>query len=156
MWPLTLTHVTFDLDPYGNATRWSNEFFLAISFLMDFYSSDFFSSTDKRTDRRKATHKSPPCMSTGGLNEKGVLTGYIFFYQGNIFHGQGGGAMITVNQLNFAGIKFHGLQISLYFAHFNFTFWYLRIFPDKNVASQKYMYLPYLWSDFQNLTWPRN
>ena len=26
----------------------------------------------------------------------------------------------TVNQLNFAVVKFHGLQISLYFGHFNF------------------------------------
>ena len=43
----------------------------------------------------------------------------------------------TVNQLNFAAVKFRGLLISLYFAHFNFAFWYLRIFPDKNVASQK-------------------
>ena len=53
-----------------------------IFFLVDFYSSEFFSSqtdgqtdrqTDGQTDRRKATHKSPPCMGTGGLkNLKGV------------------------------------------------------------------------------------
>ena len=33
---------------------------------------------------------------------------------------------ITVNQLNFAAVKFRGLPISLYFAYFNFAFWYLR------------------------------
>ena len=43
----------------------------------------------------------------------------------------------TVNQLNFAAVKFGVLAIFLYFAHFNFAFLYLRIFPDKNVASQK-------------------
>ncbi len=46
-------------------------------------------------------------------------------------------AMNTVNQLNFAAVKFRRLPIFLYFAHFNFAFWYLRIFPDKNVTSQK-------------------
>ena len=45
--------------------------------------------------------------------------------------------MHTVNQLNFAAVKFRGLPIFLYFAHFNFAFWSLRIFPDKKVASQK-------------------
>ncbi len=50
-------------------------FFLVIFFLVDFYSSDFFSSqadgqTDRRTDRRKATHKSPLCMGTGGLKKQ--------------------------------------------------------------------------------------
>ncbi len=40
----------------------------------------------------------------------------------------------TVNQLNFAAVKFCALPISLYFAHFNFAFWYLRIFLDKKLA----------------------
>ena len=35
--------------------------------------------TDKQTDRRKATHKSPPYMSTGGLkNAKSRSLHYIF------------------------------------------------------------------------------
>ena len=44
----------------------------------------------------------------------------------------GGGG--TANQLNFAAVKFCGLPIYLYFALFNFAFWYLR---TKNVPSQK-------------------
>ncbi len=28
---------------------------------------NYFLVTDRQTDGRKATHKSPPCMSTGGL-----------------------------------------------------------------------------------------
>ncbi len=44
---------------------------------------------------------------------------------------------ITVNQLDFAAVKFCGLPIFLYFTHFNFAFCYLRIYPVKNVASQK-------------------
>ncbi len=38
--------------------------------VLEFFSSDFWSSprqTDGQTDRPKATPKSPPCMSTGGL-----------------------------------------------------------------------------------------
>ena len=42
-------------------------------------------------------------------------------------------------------------QLFLYFAHFNFAFWYLMA---KNVPSQKCLYLLYLWSDFQSLTCP--
>ncbi len=43
----------------------------------------------------------------------------------------------TVNQLNFAAVKFRGLPNSLYFAHFNFAFWYLRtkMFLHKNACS---------------------
>ena len=44
---------------------------------------------------------------------------------------------LTVNQLDFTAVRFRGLPNFLYFAHFNFSFLYLRIFPDKNVASQK-------------------
>ena len=43
----------------------------------------------------------------------------------------------TVNWLNFAAVKFRRLPISLYFAHFNFAFWYLRIFPDKKRCFRK-------------------
>ncbi len=46
--------------------------------------------------------------------------------------------IITVNQLNFAAVKFRGLPISFYLAHFNFAFWYLRTkcsFPKMAVAS---------------------
>ncbi len=42
-----------------------------------------------------------------------------------------------VNQLNFAAVKFRRLPNFLYFAHFNFAYWYLTIFPDRNIASQK-------------------
>ena len=74
MWPLTSTHMIFDLEQYLQDMN----FFLVNFFLVDFYSSDFFSSqtdgqTDRQTDRRKATHKSPPCMSKGGLNEPGCI-----------------------------------------------------------------------------------
>ncbi len=48
----------------------------------------------------------------------------------------------TVNQLNFAAVKFRGLPISLYFAHFNFVFLYLgtKIFLHKNACSS-FMYV---------------
>ncbi len=40
-------------------------------YLVMFGPMNYFLVTDRQTDRRKATHKSPPCMSTGGLkNEK--------------------------------------------------------------------------------------
>ena len=55
-WPFTLTHVTFEF------------------FSSELLSSDFWYShrqtdrwTDWQTDRRKATYKSPLCISTGGL-----------------------------------------------------------------------------------------
>ncbi len=79
---LTLTHVTFDLNPcdlwplgqmsnkfqkVGDPTSNSSvvmNFFLVIFFLVNYYLGIV---TDRQTDRRKAMHKSPPCISTGGL-----------------------------------------------------------------------------------------
>ena len=89
---LTLNHVTFDLDPWplchmsntlckffchldvnlwpkfklkSNGSR--DMYFYLVNFL-----SNYFLVTDRQTgwqmDRQKATHKSPPCTSTGGLN----------------------------------------------------------------------------------------
>ncbi len=43
----------------------------------------------------------------------------------------------TVNQLNFTAAKFRGLPIFLYFAHFNFAFCYLRMFPEKKCCFTK-------------------
>ncbi len=37
---------------------------------MNYYLVTFGIETDRQTDRRKATHKSRPCISTGGLNKK--------------------------------------------------------------------------------------
>ena len=36
--------------------------------LVSFYLMNYFLVTDRQTDRQKETHKSPTCMSTGGLN----------------------------------------------------------------------------------------
>ncbi len=39
---------------------------------------NYFLVTDRQTDGQKATHKSPPCMSTGGLKKGSVkLLNYI-------------------------------------------------------------------------------
>ena len=67
---LTLTHVTFDLDPCNLWTlgKISKKWFFSSELL----SSDFWSSerqTDGQMDRQNAMHKSPMCISTGGLNE---------------------------------------------------------------------------------------
>ncbi len=35
----------------------------------EFFSSDFFRWTVRQTDRQKTMHKSPSCISTGGLNK---------------------------------------------------------------------------------------
>ncbi len=64
-WPLTLTHVTFDLEVNGSRDI---NFYLVISGPMH-----YFLVTDRQTDRRKAMHKSPPCMSTGGLKKGSIL-----------------------------------------------------------------------------------
>ena len=42
------------------------------AFLWDPYLTltDVIFDLDRQTDRRKATHKSPPCMSTGGLKNE--------------------------------------------------------------------------------------
>ena len=42
-------------------------------FSSDIFSSDFCSSQLAQTDRQKATHKSPPCMGTGGLKKSRKL-----------------------------------------------------------------------------------
>ena len=59
---LSLTHVTFDLDPGDLLPSRVMIFFL----VLEFFSSDFWSSP-RQTDRQKATPKSPSCISTGGL-----------------------------------------------------------------------------------------
>ncbi len=69
---LTLTYEIFDLDhvdlPKSNGSRDIN-FYLVI-----FGPMNYFLVTDRRTDGhtdgRKATHKSPPCISTGGLKNE--------------------------------------------------------------------------------------
>ncbi len=72
LWPLTLTfihnldiinihhHTKFE-TPKSNGLRDIN-FYLVI-----FGPMNYFLVTDRQMDRRKAIHKSPPCMSTGGL-----------------------------------------------------------------------------------------
>ncbi len=57
----------------------------------------------------------------------------------------------TVNQLNFAAVNFRRLPIFLYFPHFNFAFWYLRIFPDKMLHLKDVGH--FLWSQCLN---PKN
>ncbi len=54
---LTLTNVIFDLDI---------NFYLVIFGPMNYFLVTD-RQTDRWTDRRKVMHKSPPCMSTGGL-----------------------------------------------------------------------------------------
>ncbi len=58
-WPLILTHMTFDIDPWP------------LTFSSDFFSSDIFSSDfcSSNLHRRKATHESPSCMGIGGLKK---------------------------------------------------------------------------------------
>ena len=61
LWALTLTHVAFDLQPKSNSSRDMN------FYLVNFYLLHYFLVTDRQMDRQKAMHKSPPCISTGGL-----------------------------------------------------------------------------------------
>ena len=39
--------------------------------IYELLSSNFSLVTDGQTNRRKVTHKSPPCISTGGLKKRG-------------------------------------------------------------------------------------
>ncbi len=60
-------------DPKLNGC-WDMIFFLVIFFLVPFFLVTFVlvnlhRRTDGQTDRQKATHKSPPCMGTGGLKK---------------------------------------------------------------------------------------
>ncbi len=73
LWPMTLSfthnldmvlvhHYTKFGDHRSNGS-WDMNFFLVTFF------SSILAQTDRQTDGQKATHKSPPCMSTGGLNK---------------------------------------------------------------------------------------
>ena len=65
---INIHHHTKSEPPKSNGSRDIN-FYLVI-----FGPMNYFLVTDRRTDgqtdRRKATHKSPPCMSTGGLKKE--------------------------------------------------------------------------------------
>ncbi len=54
MWPLTLIFVSRDMNFYP----------------VNFYLMSYFLVIDGQTDRQKAMHKSPPCMTTGGLKKR--------------------------------------------------------------------------------------
>ncbi len=65
-WPLALTHVTFDLEVKSQWNYKRYDFFSSEFFSSELLSSDFWYS-HRQTDKRKAAHKSLPCISTGGL-----------------------------------------------------------------------------------------
>ncbi len=53
--------------------------------IYELLSSEFWSS-DRRTDRRKAMHKSPPCISTGGLKNRPIYIFCMVFSIWTMFH----------------------------------------------------------------------
>ncbi len=69
---INVHHHTKFGDPNPNGSKDMN-LFLVIFFLVNYYLVTFTIVTDRRTDgqtdRQKAAHKSPPCISTGGLKK---------------------------------------------------------------------------------------